>query len=77
MIKNFCTRKLQKCKNYNKLRNNLCQFKKIFQYVYAMVYPEIYCITEPRGFNLKSTFSLVFETKKDKKSLNSSVKTSF
>ena len=25
--------------NYNRLRNNLCQFKEIFQYIYLMVYP--------------------------------------
>ena len=29
-------------KNYNKLRNNLCQIKNIFQYVYSNVYPEVY-----------------------------------
>ena len=62
MIKNFCTRKLQKCKNYNKVRNNLCQFKKIFQYVYAMVYPEIYHLTERRGFDLKIISQLIFRT---------------
>lgn len=28
--------------NYNRLRNNLCQFKEIFQYIYLMVYPEIF-----------------------------------
>ena len=30
-----------------------------------IVYPEIYCTTERRGFDLKSTFQLVFKTKKD------------
>ena len=49
-------------KNYNKLRNNLCQFNNIFQYVYSNVYPEAYCSTESRGFDLKSTFQLVFKT---------------
>ena len=56
-------------KNYNKLRNNLGQFKEIFQYVYAMIYPEIYCTTEHRGFDLKSTFQLIFKTYKDQKKL--------
>ena len=56
-------------KNYNKLRNNLGQFKEIFQYVYAMIYPEIYFTTERRGFNLKSTFQLIFKTYKDQKKL--------
>ena len=54
-------------KNYNKLRNNLCLFKNIFQYVYSNVYPEVYCSSERRGFDLKSTFQLVFKTYKDKK----------
>ena len=49
-------------KNYNKLRNNLYQLKEIFQYVYAMLYPEIYYTTMHRGFDLKSTFQLTFKT---------------
>ena len=62
-------------KIYNKLRNNLCQFKEIFEYVYSMVYPKIYCTTKRRSFNLYSTFLLIFKAYKDeKKSLNSSVK---
>ena len=38
---------------------------QLLQYVYLIVYPEIYCTTERRGFDLKSTFQLVFKTKKD------------
>ena len=56
-------------KNFNKLRNSLCQFNKIFQYVSTMVYPKIYCTTERRGFDLKSTFQLILKTYKDKKRL--------
>ena len=56
-------------KNYNKLRNNLSQFKNIFQFIYSNVYPEIYCSTKRRGFDLKSTFHLIFKTYKDKKKL--------
>ena len=59
-------------KNYNKLRNNLCQFKNIFQYVYSCLFPEVYCLTERRGFDLKSTFQLVFKTYKDKKKFEQS-----
>ena len=62
-----------KWKSYNQLRNNLCQFKKIFQYVYSIVYPEIYCTTECRDFDLKSTFQLVLKTYKGKKSQSISV----
>ena len=32
-------------KNYYKLRNNLSQFKNIFQFIYSNVYPELYCST--------------------------------
>ena len=56
-------------KNYNKLRNNLSQFKNIFQFIYSNVYPEIYCSTERRGFNLKSIFHFIFKTYKDQKKL--------
>ena len=58
-------------KNYVLLRNNLSQYKNIFQYVYSNVFPEVYCATERRGFDLKSTFHIVFKTYKDKKKLNS------
>ena len=34
-------------KNYNKLRNNLCQFKNIFQYVYSNMY--LRCIVQLNG----------------------------
>ena len=54
-------------KNYNRLRDNLSPFENIFQYVYSCVYPDVYCSTERRGFDLKSTFQLVSKTYKDKK----------
>ena len=53
-------------KNCNRLRDNLSQFKNIFQYVYSCVYPGICCSTEQRGFHLKSTFQVVFKTYKGK-----------
>ena len=55
-------------KNFNLLRNSLRQFKNIFQYVYSSTYPEIYCATEQRGFNIiKSSFYIVYKNYKDKK----------
>ena len=54
-------------KNFVVLKNNLSQYKNIFQYVYSNVFPEIYCATQRRGFDLKSTFHIVFKTYKDKK----------
>ena len=53
--------------NYNLLlRSNLCKFKDIFQYVYSIVYSDIYWSTERRGFDLKSLFQLLFKVYKDK-----------
>ena len=54
-------------KNYVLLRNNLSQFKNVFQYLWSNVYPEIYFSTERRGFDLKSTFHFVFKAYKIKK----------
>lgn len=48
--------------NYKDLRNNLWSYKNIFQYVYSNVFPEIYCSTERRGFDLKSNFHIIFKT---------------
>ena len=59
--------------NYKKLRNNLPSYKNIFQFVYSNVFPEIYCATEKRGFDLKSNFHIIFKTYKDKKQLESSL----
>ena len=56
-------------KNYVLLRNSLSQYKNIFQYVYSNEFPEVYCAMERRGFDLKSTFCIVFKTYKDKKKL--------
>ena len=38
------------------------------------MYPEVYCSTERRSFDLRSTFHLVFKTYKDKKKLDLSGK---
>ena len=37
------------------------------------VFPEIYCSTERRGFNLKSNFHITFKTYKEKKKLEASL----
>ena len=59
--------------NYRELRNNLSSYKSIFQYVYPNVFPEIYCSTEKRGFDLKSNFHIIFKTYRHKKQLESSL----
>ena len=47
--------------SYKKLRENLRKFKSVFQYVYSIFYPEIYCSTEKRGFDLKSQFLVLLK----------------
>ena len=61
--------------NYNEMRNNLSQCKNIFQCVYWDIFLEIYSSTERQGFNLKSSFHVMFETYKDKKKWECLVKT--
>ena len=53
--------------HYVELKNNLSQFKDIFQYVYSNVYPQIYCSTKKRGFSLRSTFHIMFKIYEYKK----------
>ena len=54
-------------KNYNLLRDNFCRFKDIFQYVYSIVYPHIYCSTKRRGSIWGAHFSLSLKRTKTKK----------
>ena len=49
-------------KNREYLRKN----KNVFQYVYSIVYPDIYCSREKRGFNLKGEYLIAFKECKDK-----------
>ena len=55
--------------NYVELRDNFSQYKDIFQYVHSNAFREIYCSTERRGFNLKSTFHIILKACKDKKNI--------
>ena len=56
------------------LHNNLSSWKNIFQNVYySNVFPEIYCSTERRGFDLKSNFHIIFKMYKDQKKLEISL----
>ena len=59
--------------NYRLLRNNISSYKTIFQYVYSNVFPKVYYSTEKRGFDLKSSFHIMFKTYKDQKQLGSSM----
>ena len=48
--------------NYKEFRSNLSSYENIFQHAYSNVLPEIYCSTEKRGFDLKSSFHIIFKT---------------
>ena len=48
----------QKKDNLRLLQANLANYKDIYQYVYAHVFPEIYSTTEKWGNNLKSNFQI-------------------
>ena len=70
----FITEFLEEDENhYKELRNNLPSYKSTFQYVYSNVFPEIYCSTEKRGFDLNSNFHIIFKNYKNKKQLESSL----
>ena len=82
MVKMFCSLKVLEVitdflkeneNNYKELRNNLSSYKNMYQYVYSNVFPEIYCSTEKRGFDLKSNFHIIFKTYKDNKQLENSL----
>ena len=47
--------------HYKELRNNLTNYKSVFQYIYSNVFPETYCSTEKCGFDLNSNFPHNFQ----------------
>ena len=53
--------------NFSKLKIKLIENQKIFQYVYASVYPEVYSFTEKRGVDMRNNFHLKFKEWKDRK----------
>ena len=52
--------------NLRLIQKHLARFKDIFQYVYLLVFPEVYTTSEKRGFNLKSNFHILFKEYRDK-----------
>ena len=63
IVGNFIDKSKQ---NLPMLQENLARFKDIFQYVYSNVFPEVYTVTEERGFDLKSNFHILFKTYRGK-----------
>ena len=53
--------------NFDKIRKKLIETKKVFQFVYSSVYPEIYSFVEKQGIDLRNAFQLKFKEWKDKK----------
>ena len=54
-------------KNFDKLKRKLIENKKIFQFVYSSVYPEVYSVVEKRGVDMRNNFHLNFREWKDRK----------
>ena len=54
-------------KNFDKLKRKLIENKKIFQFVYSSVYPEVYSVVEKRGVGMRNNFHLNFREWKDRK----------
>ena len=56
-------------KNFVLLRNNLSQYKNIFQYVYSNVYPEIYCAMEKNVSTSRAHFISCLKFTRTKKKI--------
>ena len=53
--------------NFCKLKKKLIENQKIFQYVYASVYPGICSFVEKRGVEMRNNLHLKFKEWKDRK----------
>ena len=54
---------------FGKLKRKLIENQKIFQYVYASVYLEVYSFVEKRGVDMRNNFHLKFKEWKDRKNI--------
>ena len=54
-------------KNFDKLKRKLIENKKIFQFVYSSIYPEVYSFVEKRDVDMRNNFHLKFKEWKDRK----------
>ena len=52
--------------NLRLLQENLANYKDIYQYIYAHVFPEIHSTTEKHGIDLKSNFHILLKSYRDK-----------
>ena len=54
-------------KNFERMRKIVVSHKKIFQYVYANCYSEIFLQVEKRGIDFRNQYLITFKVWKDKK----------
>ena len=47
--------------NFGELKRKLREDQKIFQYVHASVYPEVYSLVQKRGADMRNNFHLKFK----------------
>ena len=59
--------------NFGKLKRKLIENEKIFQYVYASIYPEVYSFVEKRGVHMRNNFHLKFKEWKNRKKIFSKI----
>ena len=56
--------------NFGKLKRKLIENQKIFQYVYASVYPEVYNFVEKRDADMRNNFHLNLKSGKIEKNIH-------
>ena len=54
-------------KNFDKLKRKLIENKKIFQFVYSSIYPDVYSFIKKRGMDMRNNVCLKFKEWKDRK----------
>ena len=54
-------------KNFDKLTRKLIENKKIFQFIYLNVYPDVHSFVEKGGVDMRNKFHLKFKEWKDRK----------
>ena len=60
-------------KKFGKLKRKLIESKKIFQFVYSSVYPEVYNFVEKGGLDMRYKIHLKFKEWKDRKKIFSKI----
>ena len=56
-------------KNFYKLKRKFIENKKVFQFAYSSVYPEVYSFAGKRSVDMRNNFDLKFKERKDRKKI--------